>query len=906
MGQLRNKLVSHARTWIDPQNPTPLPTWDYDIVYPISVYEAIHRDMDDDSTTLDVELENIYRLINGKQNIIEGGTPGRLMTWTNIRGTIGETELLRYINSDPNARSFSKVPSEKAVGLALDLKADAADINEHVHNTGIHITEEERDKWNGMTPRTLFNTHANNIDIHITPEERVAWNNKANQSDFTDHLEDNNNPHNVSAHQTGTYNRQEIDNMFETIKESFFSYMNIYYDERSGQGDLVEYASENWNPNYVLQYRDELPEVSDKSLTHFALRPITDYTTNETQVCAVYIRKPGNTTTWTEINQHTMQTGDLVIRYPDTTMFVWIAGRFKTIFSSSSAAGDGSGTDDNLMWRPVYHDGYLGWTLSSEDDAPDEVYIKGAAGEKPVKGVDYFDGAPGIGVPAGGNPGDIIIKTNNEDYETEWKSLSELFGSSESGVTIIWENISGRPTIYQTTGNDTKGVMSQKAVTDELNGINTALDGIRSQIGSTSGLAGIRSDLDAHIRNYNNPHRVSAASIGAVPNSSFIEHTQNFDNPHAVTAAQLGLGNVNNTSDLEKPISRPTQAALDELRNALNTLSSTLDTGRLVSNVVWDDSSCTLTFTFRDNSELEVVLPIIETFNSIYYDNTSNDLVIVLPDGSEHRIEVQSLITVYEGSEGPHITVTVQNGVIRATIVPGSITGNEIAESVALRGAPTIATPLVTENSNVLATTKFVHDQVIDNLISYDATRPLSANMGRILNQNKLDLEDVLAIIADTPLLNVIDNLISTEKYSALSANMGRELNLTKAPWVHTSPSGSTYGRATVSLYGHARASDVDPLMDGTPSIGTDNGYYARADHRHPTDISRAPVNWPDVDNGIYKFTGTPRAETPDNDEYGDRIATTEWVIQNGVDIISDEWIIDAIDRAHAAVLMNG
>ena len=35
------------------------------------------------------------------------------------------------------------------------------------------------------------------------------------------------------------------------------------------------------------------------------------------------------------------------------------------------------------------------------------------------------------------------------------------------------------------------------------------------------------------------------------------------DNPHGVTAAQVGLGNVDNTSDADKPISTATQAALD-------------------------------------------------------------------------------------------------------------------------------------------------------------------------------------------------------------------------------------------------------------------------------------------------------------------------------------------------------
>jgi PIN domain nuclease of toxin-antitoxin system len=47
-------------------------------------------------------------------------------------------------------------------------------------------------------------------------------------------------------------------------------------------------------------------------------------------------------------------------------------------------------------------------------------------------------------------------------------------------------------------------------------------------------------------------------------------HIASTANPHAVTQAQVGLGNVDNTSDLNKPISTATQTALDLKYNASN------------------------------------------------------------------------------------------------------------------------------------------------------------------------------------------------------------------------------------------------------------------------------------------------------------------------------------------------
>lgn len=48
-----------------------------------------------------------------------------------------------------------------------------------------------------------------------------------------------------------------------------------------------------------------------------------------------------------------------------------------------------------------------------------------------------------------------------------------------------------------------------------------------------------------------------------VDTSALTSHTSNTSNPHSVTKAQIGLGNVDNTADLAKPISTATQTALD-------------------------------------------------------------------------------------------------------------------------------------------------------------------------------------------------------------------------------------------------------------------------------------------------------------------------------------------------------
>lgn len=903
MGKCIDKKIIQTRQWIDPSTNVTIPTFDYELTYPRSIYDAITKDMDDNSTTLKDEIDSIYRLISNKQNTIEAVNVGQLMTFSKLKGHIESTEIVQSIEQEPSKRSSVKVTSEKAVGDMFDMKMAGSEFNNHMNDTTAHITEEERVKWNSAASANDLNNHINDTILHVTAKDKEKWNNSVSIDSFNEHVFNMNNPHNITAHQIDTYNRKEIDGLIHGIRESFFNHKNINYDDRTGTATLDEYNEDNWNPNYILGFGDSFPEIVESSLIYFALRPATDYSTNETQECMIFIKRPTDET-WVQIGSQIMQSGDMVLRYPDTNMFAWIGGRFVPMFSNEYI---GTGGDSNLMWRPVISlnpdNGLyqLGWTRSTESNAPAEVIISGPAGKTPVKGIDYFDGAPGIGIPSGGHVGDILVKASENDYETEWKSGISIGGGTASSVS--WNNIIGRPEIYNERGNNIDGVMNQKIVTDSLITIENNILELTDRVGA-NGIEGLRQSILDHINDINNPHNITADAIGAVSNTNFIRHTQNFDNPHGVTAAQLNLGNVDNTRDVDKPISKSTQLAIDALQRDIDNLNATLNEGTLISNVIWNESNCTITFTFRNstNPDLKVKLPILDIFKSMTYDNETHEFVIILPDNIEHRISVVSLITNYIGYESATIKTEIVGNKIKSSIIPGSIGEYEIAESVNLRGTPTVATLSVTDTSKKIANTEFVKNVVVDSLTSYDTNRPLSANMGRLLNQTKANMEDVIQMIADSPALSVVDELTSESKDFALSANMGRYLSVTKAPKVHTDTSGATYGKATVNLFGHARAASDNPIMDGEAFVGTDDGLYARSDHRHPSDTSRAPIVFTSDD----KLTGTPRAETPNNDSNDDRIATTEWVRQisasGSYDMMNDDEIVSAVEQAYEII----
>lgn len=70
----------------------------------------------------------------------------------------------------------------------------------------------------------------------------------------------------------------------------------------------------------------------------------------------------------------------------------------------------------------------------------------------------------------------------------------------------------------------------------------------------------------------------------SVAASALAAHEARNDNPHGVTKAQVGLGNVDNTPDIDKPLSTAQQTALDsKLNNAEN--------GGVVDNLTTNDTT---------------------------------------------------------------------------------------------------------------------------------------------------------------------------------------------------------------------------------------------------------------------------------------------------------------------------
>ena len=196
------------------------------------------------------------------------------------------------------------------------------------------------------------------------------------------------------------------------------------------------------------------------------------------------------------------------------------------------------------------------------------------------------------------------VHTDNnftDDDKTELDTLHQMrindeFGKVD-GVTVNdveqpIENKIVKLTIDKSTvGLDKVDNTSDKdkpvsdAVQLELDSINTNLSSTQTDLSSfkeetNRNISDINSTITSEVTRINQELQTTTNNINTL-DGKVDGHINNQNNPHNITKEQIGLGNVDNTSDLNKPISTQTQTALDGLNqtitNNFNNLNSSIE-----------------------------------------------------------------------------------------------------------------------------------------------------------------------------------------------------------------------------------------------------------------------------------------------------------------------------------------
>jgi hypothetical protein len=322
--------------------------------------------------------------------------------------------------------------------------------------------------------------------------------------------------------------------------------------------------------------------------------------------------------------------------------------------------------------------------------------IKGKQDIIPAKPANYLMTYAGVAGAVGSIkiskeiPWDEENQSNNR-IPTE-KAVGDLIrklgvdpNNPESGARIIWTNIIGRPTIYNSLGNDDNGVITQKAITEHFAIIEDKVNNNTTNISdNTNNLDILKLMLSDHISN-NNAHSITIDQIGAISTEAF-EHHITSENPHNITPDMIGLGNVNNTSDINKPISLATQEALDLINSLITKLDGDIEELNFVTDIKYNFDSSTLDLVYRNGTIISIYIPMGKSITSIEYDSDNKKLISINNDGTENKIDISELFIRYLGSVDSIISIVIEgdqvtgNQIIKASINPKSITDYQIAD----------------------------------------------------------------------------------------------------------------------------------------------------------------------------------------------------------------------------------
>lgn len=184
--------------------------------------------------------------------------------------------------------------------------------------------------------------------------------------------------------------------------------------------------------------------------------------------------------------------------------------------------------------------------------------------------------------------------------------------------------------------------------------------------------------------------------------------------------------------------------------------------------------------------------------------------------------------------------VTAQSG----DYTVSQITGAAPLASPIFTGTPAAPTPTSTDNSTKIATTAYVKSQ------GYITSAPVTSVFTR-----------TGAVTAQTG-----DYTVSQITGAAPLSSP----TFTGTPAAPTAAVDTNTTQLATTAFVLGQATSTTPVMDGTAAVGTSTR-YARGDHTHPTDTSRAPLASP-------TFTGTPTAPTATAGTNTTQLATTAFV----------------------------
>lgn len=263
--------------------------------------------------------------------------------------------------------------------------------------------------------------------------------------------------------------------------------------------------------------------------------------------------------------------------------------------------------------------------------------------------------------------------------------------------------------------------------------------------------------------------------------------------------------------------------ALDE------TKATKLEISTLFKEVGFDQQTGIITFSRKNGATVTIDTPMEKIQTGIYYNPTTEKLVLPLIDGTEMEVDLSRLMKFDEFIDSETISFSVNaNGTLAAIIKEGSIEEKHLRpDYLADIKIEVVKAKSIREASEKSATESesYAHGRT--------GTRDgeETDNSEYFYNKSKEIYDNFSSVGNVTGVKGNDETAYRTGNVNITSANIGA------APISHAS-TATTYGVSSSTNYGHAMASSTTPKANGTAAVGTETAKFARGDHVHPAQTS--------------------------------------------------------------------
>ncbi len=222
--------------------------------------------------------------------------------------------------------------------------------------------------------------------------------------------------------------------------------------------------------------------------------------------------------------------------------------------------------------------------------------------------------------------------------------------------------------------------------------------------------------------------------------------------------------------------------------------------------------------------------------SAVTYDATNKKITRTINGTTADVVTVATLKSAMSLAKGDVGLGNVTNVATESTITSGStnnITSGAVYTGLAGKAPNNHASTATTYGLGT--TSNYGHVKTVNNVTtaSHSDGLALSAYQGKVLKDaidgkvpttrkiNENELSDDVTLYGSDIAMSSSD---TTTLKSAIDG---------KAPTVHSS-AATTYGAASATDYGHAKASSTTPKANGTAAVGIETDTFARGDHVHP------------------------------------------------------------------------